>query len=326
MTEYTEEELERLRSAISQLQRKEGASPPEAEKAIADGRCPVHLAPFWSLAAGECEEPGGRDLFNKLSRDPLIPHYSIYGFFPGIYPRVYLEGERPEFTREGRTRGPVALLRFANGEGVAVKPFQSNREPAIARLAGDAGIGPRQLPSLDGFIVEELVPGTFFTQLPSELLNDDFLYLAGKRLGGMLAALHTARIYYNDATISDPEGRSHLIIDPHSGADEASLAGARLIDFGVSVLLDNHPALELEEVFNIIRTTPEFRILSRMGIQGKDLGRFLVQYRQRLATLSREEIMARDLRFTEEGLGQAAQRMGQRIVTPFREGFEAAYL
>ena len=325
MTEYTEAELERLRSAIAGLYRQKAATLQEAEKAVADGRCPIGLAPFWSILGGESERSAGRDLFHKLSGDPLLPVYSFYGFFPGIYRRVYLERERPEITLDGRTRGPVALLRFDNGEGVAVKPLQNSREGAIACLAGDAGVGPRQLPTLDGFVVEQLVPGVSFTQLPAQLLDDEFLYLAGRRLGEMLAALHSAQIYYNDATISDPEGRSHLIVELEGEGNKRALAGARLIDFGVSVLLDNHPALELEEVFNIARTTPEFRILSRMGIQGRELGQFLVQYRQRLAAMPREEIMARDLRFKEEGLRQAAQRMGQHIVAPFQEGFDTGY-
>ena len=303
MAVYTEAELGRLRSAIAGLYRQDSATLQEVEKAVADGRCPIHLAPFWRLVSGESEAAAGRDLFDKLSGDPLLSVYSFYGFFPGIYRRVYQERERPEITLDGRTRGPVALLRFSNGEGVAVKPLQNSREEAIARLAGDAGVGPRQLPSLDGFIVEELVPGTFLHPVASRTsLIDEFLYLAGRRLGEMLAALHSAQIYYNDATISDPEGRSHLIVELEGNGNQRALAGARLIDFGVSVLLDNHPALELEEVFSIARTTPEFRILSRMGIQGPDLRQFLIQYRRRLAAQSREEIMARDIRFTEEGL------------------------
>ena len=321
---YNTEELAKLQSAIAGLRHQNSDALRAARDAVAEGRCPAHLAPLWPLAAGGDRKSGDSALFEKLSCDPLSETYSFYGFFPEIHRRLYHHGERPRITLDGRTRGPVALLQFEGGDSVAIKPLQSGREREIACLAGAAAVGPRQLPALDGFIVEELVSGIFFTELPPDLLKDDLLYSTGKRLGEMIASLHTAQIYYNDATISDPEGRSHLIIE-FGDDDDAAFAGARLIDFGVSALLDRHPVLEPEEVFNIARTTPEFRILSRMGMQGADLGHFLAEYGRKLAATSKEEIMARDLRFAEEGLRQAAQRMGQHVVGPFREGFDAGY-
>ena len=324
-SEYNDEELGRLRSAIVGLRYQDRVTVQAVENAVSDGQCPAYLAPFWNLVTGEEEGPDDPGLFRKLSFDPLIPIYSFYGFFPGIYPRVYVAGARPRIVRDVRARGPVALLRFDNGEGVAIKPLQNSREATIAQLAADGGVGPRQLQSLDGFITEELVPGCFFTELPGDSVDSDFMYLVGERLGRMLLSLHAAQIYYNDATLSDPEGRSHLILDLKHNGGITSMVDARLIDFGVSVLLDNHPSLELEEVFDIARTTPEFRLMTRFGIQGGELRQFLLQYRQRLAAVSKEDFMARDLRFTEEGLQQAAQRMGPEIVAPFREGFEAGY-
>ena len=321
---YDDEELAKLQSAIAGLRQQDSYDLSDEREAVSEGRCPAHLAPFWPLAAGGNGASGDSALFEKLSCDTLAETYSFYGFFPEIHRRLYHDGERPRITLDGRTRGPVALLHF-NGGGVAIKPLQSGRERDIACLAGDAGVGPRQLPAPDGFIVEELVSGIFFTELPPDLLKDDLLYSTGKRMGEMMAALHATQIYYNDATISDPEGRSHLLIELGDSDGDSAFAGARLIDFGVSALLDRHPALEPEEVFNIARTTPEFRILSRMGIQGADLGHFLAEYGLKLAATSKEEIMARDLRFAEEGIRQAAQRMGGHIVGPFREGFGAGY-
>ena len=323
--EYNPEELGRLQAAIEGLRYQDRETVEAVAAAMADGRCPEHLAPFWSLAAAGEGDSRGRDLLDKLSLDPLVPTYSLYGFFPEIFRRVYQVGERPEVTFDGRTRGPVALFRFSDDAGIVIKPWQNSREAAIAQLAGDARVGPCQLPSLDGFISEELVSGVFFTELASELLSDEFLYQIGTKLGEMIAALHAAHIYYNDATISDPEGRSHLLIELNNDGGHTTPDGARLIDFGVSALLDEHPVLELEEVYNIARTTPEFRILSRMGIQGAELRQFLGQYRQRLAAMPREEIQARDLRFTEEGLQQAARILGNDIIPPFREGFQKGY-
>ena len=264
-------------------------------------------------------------LFRKLGADPLVVDYSCYGFFPAIYSRLYQQGERPQVWFDGRTRGRVALFRFPNGGGIVVKPLQSRREGEIARLAGQAGVGPRQLPALEGFLAEELVEGRFFTELPFDDLRDDFVHRLGFRLGSMLSALHRAGICYNDATISDPHGRSHLLVHPPAADQQGQSLDCKLIDFGVSVLLDKFPDLELEEVFNLVRTTPEYRLASRLGIGGSELGRFLAQYRQRLSSASRDEILARDLRITEEGLQQAAARMGAGLVGPFQEGFAEAY-
>ena len=264
-------------------------------------------------------------MFRKLGADPLVADYSCYGFFPTIYSRIYQQGERPQVWFDGRTRGRVALFRFPNGEGIVVKPLQSRREDEIARRAGESGVGPQQFESLKGFLVEELVDGRSFTALPSSVLRDDLVHLLGTRLGSMLSALHRADICYNDATISDPDGRSHLLVQVQAGDQSGQLLDCKLIDFGVSVLFDKFPDLEMEEVFNLVRTTPEYRLASRLGIGGSELGRFLAQYRQRLSSASREEILARDLRITQEGLEQAAARMGADIVVPFQEGFDEAY-
>ena len=325
MPQYNPEELTQLQQTIVGLRYLSGEEIGSAATAVAEGRCPPHLAPFWSLVAGEDESGFGPALFHKLSSDSLVSTYSFYAFFPGTYERIYHQGERPAVTFDGRTRGRVAILQFADGDGMVVKPLQSSREETIARLAGESQVGPRRFPSLDGFLTEEWIAGSFLTELPAEAATEAVLYGVGKRLGSMLAALHARKIYYNDATVSDPEGRSHLIIKGPAGALQEAEPECRLIDFGVSVLLDNFPNLEPEEVYNLVRTTPEFRLLSRMGLGDSEVGQFLAQYRQRLARASRDEILARDLRFMEEGLRQAARLIGPDIAPPFREGFHAGY-
>ena len=143
------------------------------------------------------------------------------------------------------------------------------------------------------------------------------MHQTGQRLGDMLAQLHRNKIYYNDTTLSDPSGRSHLIVlSDHS---------LRLIDFGVSLLLDQHPSLHPEEVYNFVRTLPMFHLFSRMGTSREDMAQLLEQYRHRLANTSIEEIMARDVRFMEEGLGMAANRMGTQIIEPIKLGFQETY-
>ncbi len=335
-------------------------------EALAEDRCPPHLAPFRGLA--ETENETDARLFDKLASDRLLQTYSIYGLFPGLYQRIYRNRERPDLTFDGRTRGRVAIFRFqepSENPGLVVKPLQSRREGEIAQLAGAAQVGPTQYPSLAGFITEEFVPGVFFTDLAAKQIadagngngngtadtdTDAIMYRIGRNLGGMLARLHRQQIYYNDATLSDPAGRSHLIVPPNWAANAGGNAppvgndrsdisqndagnasndnaeyGCRLIDFGVSLRLDNHPRLEPEEVYNFVRTLPEFRLFSGMGLGGPELGRFLEQYRQRLSGVSKEAILNRDLRFVDEGLRLAARRLGDSIQAPFRAGFGEAY-
>lgn len=325
MPGYSDPELARLRSVIENWRTLALDDLRQVGRAVEDGRCPPHLAPFWSLISSKCQNDFDAQLVRKLEADPVVSDYSCYAFFPQVYARLYQQGERPLVWFDGRTRGQVALLRFATGAGLVIKPLQSRREAEIAQLVGEAGIGPRQLPSLEGFLAEELVEGRFFAGLSPDDLNDDLVYQVGRRLGSMLSALHEARICYNDATLSDPEGRSHLLVQLPDANQAAPSPNCKLIDFGVSVLLDRFPDLEMEEVFNLVRTTPEYRIVSRLGLRGSELGRFLAQYRQRLSTSGIDTILARDLRFTEEGLRQAAVTLGTGIIAPFRQGFAEGY-
>ncbi len=284
--------------------------PGEHGGASGDRAFPAHLGPFQGLRSSEAE------LYGKLAQDPLIETYSVYGFFPDVHKRIYTECARPAITMGGRARGLVAMLEFEDG-GLVVKPLQSHREAEIAAIAGEAGAGPMQYPSLPGYLTEERLAGAFFTEMAPEDVGDDSMYRTGTELGGILGRLHQRRIYYNDATLSDPSGRSHLIVEPGGGC--------RLIDFGVSILLDRHPLLDSEDVYNFVRTLPMYRVLKRMGLDGADMDRFLEDYSQKLGQTSPEEIMSQDLRFAEEGLKMAARRMGRKIVEPFTRGFREAY-
>ena len=226
MSVYDQQEIELLRSVIAGLAFLDDAAARSMSEAVAAGQCSPSLAPFWELATS------APDLWRKLARDQRLDTYSIYGFFPGVYELVYQGDDLSTLEFSGRTRGRVALIR-GEGRGLVVKPLQSGREGEIARIAGDLAIGPRQYPSIPGFLTEELCAGEFFTELPPERLDDAALSQLGRNLGHMLVRLHSRKIYYNDATISDPEGRSHLLVSPDGKC--------RLIDFGVSVLWTGTP-------------------------------------------------------------------------------------
>lgn len=281
------------------------------DEAVARGDCPQRLWPLWPLAQTD------RELWSLLSDDDLIERFSIYGLFPAAYPLVYATASEPAAIRyDGRTRGRVAII---NGESanVVVKPCQSSREAEIAAIAGELGVGPAQLPTIGGFISEEFVDGQFLTELPTEQVTPERMRYIGSALADALARLHAAGICYNDATISDPDGRSHIILQPNGEI--------RLIDFGVALLLDNHPqGLTFEMAWNAARTDPMFRLFRQMtgGDDDAALARFVADYGRRLAGQTTAEIQSRDWRIAEEGASIIAARYGPVAADALREGMD----
>ncbi len=309
--DYTPEEVAVIRRAIAPPPPKPPEEVIEAMRPAAGMPVPEHMPPFWKLS--DLEMP----LFLRLTADPVVKALSRYAFFPEVYGPLRSGQEIPTLEFSGRARGMVATVRFRD-RSIVIKPLQNSREDQIAGTAGEIGVGPAQLESLPGYLTEEFVPGTFFTDLPEDRLTNDFLVTVGSNLGAMVRRLHQADIYYNDVTFSDPRGRSHLLVE-----DDGS---CRLIDFGISVLLDRHPAFEREEVHNFVRTLPMYRVFRGMAEDESHVDRFLEDYAQKLAGSSKLEITSRDLVFAREGLNMAAKRMGERIIEPVKEGFTQAYM
>lgn len=303
---YSEVELAAIQRAI--------APPPPAPPAEfmdALGTLPPHwMRPFWKLSDLQ------PDLFIRVSEDRWVVSLAEYAFFPPVLQWREQGRAIPGLHITGRTRGPAAILR-SDGEAIVIKPFQNSREDEIARIAAEVGAGPRQFPSLPGYLTEQFAEGVFFTDLPPERRDVDTMRAAGLALGGMMRRLHEAGIYYNDASLADPEGRSHLIV---SGGGEFTL-----IDFGVSLLLDRHPEYTREEVRNFARTLPMYRIFAGMADSRADMDDFLAAYAKQMAQATREDIQARDLKFVQQGLSIAARRLGEEIIPPIRDGFLEAY-
>ena len=239
----------------------------------------------------------------------------MYGLFPAAYPLVYgPQSAAVSIRYDGRTRGRVAIIN-SESAGVVIKPCQSSREAEIAAIAGELGIGPGQLPTIDGFISEEFVGGRFLTDLSIAEATEDRMRSVGVRFADALGSLHSAGVCYNDATISDPDGRSHIIVRPDGEI--------RLIDFGVALLLDNHPeGLTFADAWNAARTDPMFRLFRQMTGGGDDaaLGRFVTDYGRRLAGQTPAEIQSRDWRIAEEGASIIAARYGPVAAEALREG------
>lgn len=282
------------------------------DEAVARGDCPERLWPLWPL------ERTHRQLWRLLIEDDLIERFSVYGLFPAAYPLVYgPDAQHTTIRYDGRTRGRVAIINDGESAGVVIKPCQSSGEAEIAAIAGDLGLGPAQLAGIAGFISEDYVVGRFFTDLPAEEATQERMRLVGTALANALRRLHSAGICYNDTTISDPEGRSHIILRPDGEI--------RLIDFGVSLLLDNHPeGLTFEDAWNAARTDPMFRLFRQMTSGGDDtaLARFVADYGRRLAVQTPAQIQSRDWRIAEEGASMVAARYGPVAADALREGMD----
>ena len=279
------------------------------DEAVARGDCPQRLWPLWPLERTDGE------LWRLLVEDDRIERFSVYGLFPATYPLVYgRESDDVTIRYDGRTRGRVAIIR-SDGDDVVIKPCQSSREATIAAIAGGLGVGPAQMPTIDRFISEEFVHGVFLTHLRPEQVSGELMRGLGANLTSALTRLHSAGVCYNDATISDPEGRSHIIVR----AD----GEIRLIDFGVALLLDNHPqGLTFEDAWNAARTDPMFRLFRQMtgGEDDAALGRFVADYGRRLAGQTVAQIQERDWRIAEEGASMIAGRFDAAAADALRAG------
>ena len=303
---YSETELAAIHRAIAP------PPPPAPSEVLATIEVPVPewMRPFWKLVDLEPE------LFVQLAVDPWVEVLSHYTFFPPVLDWRTQGRSIPALRMTGRTRGPVAILSSGDDQ-LAIKPFQNSREDAIASIAASVGAGPAQFPSLPGYLTEQFANRVFFTDLPPDRRDSESMRAVGLQLGGMLHRLHDAGVYYNDATLADPQGRSHIIV-----ADDG---GCTLIDFGVSLLLDRHPDYTREEVHNFARTLPMYRIFAGMADDRAEMNDFLREYGKQMAQASPQDIMARDLKFAQQGLSIAAQRLGQDIIPPLRDGFLEAY-
>ena len=281
------------------------------------GGCAWRLSPtiVAALAAGA----SGQRPVGTAGRRRRIESFSVYGLFPATYPLVYGPDSGQSTVRyDGRTRGRVAIIEHETTT-VVIKPCQSGRETEIAAIAGELEVGPAQLPTISGFITEGFVHGTFLTDLSDDDVVPDRMREVGVALACALSSLHGAGVCYNDATICDPEGRSHIIVRPDGSI--------RLIDFGVALLLDDHPrSLTFGDAWNAARTDPMFRLFRQMtgGADDDALRRFVADYGRRLAGQTVEQIQSRDWRIAEEGVSIIASRFGPGAADALREGLGLA--
>ncbi|MBO54167.1 MAG: hypothetical protein CL886_00745 [Dehalococcoidia bacterium] len=307
---YTSEELSTIRSTISHLPTMSKSDAHAMNLKVSTGACPSHLGPFHKL------NDSHPDLYRKLVIDAFVVKYGAYGFFPKAYDLIYLSDESPNITFSGRTRGRVAIL-TSSSYNMVIKPLQNSKEAEIATRAGKLEVGPNQFDSLPGFLSEEYVSGKFITDNSA---NHDIMPQPvdiGIKVGSALSKLHENQICYNDTTLSDPEKRSHLIIN--------QAGNIKLIDFGLSLSLNEYPNFSIEETFNYVRTMPIYRIFSAMNPTREDVHSFLKSYQRTFKEISPDTIYDRDIQFLTEGLQLMGDVLTEPDKTDFMKGFYEAY-
>ena len=297
---YTEEEIQQIREALS------GKSDLRS-KEIPKRNLPPYLKPFHPLA------PTYPDLYRKISKDEKAKQFSLYGFFPEAFDVVYNNDLPAQLVLRNSTRGRVAILLHPS-KRIVIKGIQNSREHEVAQRAYELGIGPRQYQTIDGYLTEEFRDEPLFSSLDLIKEPSERTYSIGIRVGEILSLLHQNDIFYNDAVLPDPIGNSHLVVP--------ELLPAILIDYGVSIRLDNFPRLSEEEILNFFRTMPMGSLTIQLGMKEKNV--FLQKLRQEIPS-TKEQVMVTDVFRLYEQLSSVARRFGSAVADTIANGFEASY-
>jgi len=307
---YTKEELREIRDMLTGKRKLSNQEIETLRKEFRDKNTPYYLYPFVGLFVTN------PDLYKKISEDKKVQKYSLFGFFPETFDLVYYNEVPPEISFKGGSRDLIAIIKHPTKK-VVIKPIQNSREPEIAQIADELGVGPKQYASLDGFLTEEFIEGDLFSELSGDRTSNDNMYTIGKRIGEILSKLHSRDVYYNDTILSDDFGRSHVIVPETSPAI--------LFDYGVALRLNKHPNFTDEEVYNYAKTLPIINMFLEMQPSQEQVQKLVQVYRPQLQSATKEQIMDRDIDFINEGLTFAVHRLGSHIVEPFLKGFKESY-
>lgn len=307
---YTQEEYKEIQDKIAGKRILSSQELETLRTQFGNKEIPGYLYPFIGLFVTN------PDLYRKISEDERVKKYSLFGFFPETFDLVYGSEISPEIILNGGNRGLIGIIKHPERQ-VVIKPTQSSREHEVAQIADELEIGPKQYVSLDGFLTEQFIGGDLFSRLRGDRTSSDRMHNMGMRMGEILTKLHSREIYYNDTILTDDFGRSHVIVPETSPVV--------LFDYGVALKLDKHPNLSDEEVFNFARTLPLVNMFLGMEPSQEQIHSLVEEYRPKLQTITKEQVIARDIDFINEGLTFAEYRLGNHVVKPFLRGFRETY-
>ena len=305
--DYSQVELEAIHRAIAP------PPPPAPSEVLATMEVPVPewMRPFWKLVDLEPE------LFIRLATDPWVETLSHYAFFPPVLEWRSQGRPVPGLRMTGRTRGPVAILRSGD-EHLAIKPFQNSREDAIARIAASAGAGPEQLASLPGYLAEQFAEGVFFTDLTQERREPDTMRSVGLQLGGMLRRLHEAGVLLQRRHPSPIPRAAPISSLLTMAVAPSSISAFRCCWTGI-------PSTRGRKSTISPAPCPCTAYSQEWPTTAPKSTTFCGSTEGRWLRSADRTSLARDLKFAQQGLSIAAQRLGQHIIAPLRDGFLEAY-
>ncbi|KHO46399.1 MAG: hypothetical protein QS98_C0003G0007 [archaeon GW2011_AR3] len=262
------------------------------------------------------------ELYQKILNDDRVKKFGPYYFFPEIMEKIdagQMNGSEPIMA--GVNRGLITLYDMKGWHGPRViKPVQSSDEAKIATVASILGAGPAQHPSIDGYLVEDYVPGFELHEVLRA--KPGMAGKAGHAIGKKYADLHKADVIYADALIQVLPTKSHVITS--TGDD------ARLIDFGVAVDISKAPEFSLQEVRAILSMDPITKLsydLARQDIQVKGLMAQQEEFAREDARKLKQDLLNLDLRLAKSSLGTAAMegRISESSAASFIGAFKEAY-
>ena len=255
-------------------------------------------------------------LYDKIAKDRQAEKFGIFGFFPKVVDWVYGSETSPKVVYIEANRGRMAVISNRDVK-LVIKPADNSREHGISKKAGKLGVGPGQFETLEGFMVEEFIRGDLFTHLRKAMVEKSAMLNMGRRLGEILSLLHKNGICYNDTTLSEDSGNSNFIV-PATGP-------AMLIDYGFALNLGNFPHFNNEELYSYVRTMPGVSSMFEAGISKGKLHRLMRKHRDKLETLTKENINERDVYYVVEGAYFASAQYGEWVAPTFLSGFWEAY-
>lgn len=315
MSSFTEEEIEEAQACLAKKIKLSEEEWDVLRRVASDE--PDHARAFLPLYVRN------NSLYRKIASNSQVEQYGHFVFFPETMEDLLRKTE-PKITPRvigSDNRGWISLWELPKGKRI-IKPVQNQKENRVANIVSDLEIGPKQYSTIDYFLTEEFLEGVDFPNLPIERQGQEEMYGLGVRVAQMLKALHGKNVYYNDTTLTDDMGKSHLVI----------LIGgkAKLLDFGAAIDLSDHPNLTDEEVYLYARTLPsinaKIHMATRAGKQREVFEELVEEFCPKIRSLAKDEILARDLQFIREGLWAAGMRMPSEGLRAFHQGFQETYV
>lgn len=317
MINYSDEELAEVKNLFDNRHILTEEEYKRINKKLEEDKPSVDFIPFYFISVKN------EDLFNKIKNDDFVKKYSYLCFLPEVADVLYRKGQDISF-EELRTnghvgRGSAALITLPDKK-LILKRKESLDEGIVANTAADLGVGPKQYFAFNNMILEDFVLGKTFSEY-SKSMNEEQAYKLGDRVADMLNKLHSKDIVYNDIILMDDFWhKSHLFVPEN-------INESKLIDFGVSLNLKNHPNLTNADAFKYVKTLPGMSSLFDFYRENdEELNAYLDKHREYLNESDKKFIKSRDLDFMNEGATAWMNRQNSfKNIDSFKEGFRLKY-